>query len=168
MSPSKLAQTAALPHIIPVRGMRKLLMIAGLMAGSHAGLAQQSVQLNAVPFAQPNGLVNLTLNGRWQTGPQTGTLNTQFMAYPVTSLNVGGYSHQLHTFNNQNVPFLGRAPFVSGLFRYHSQRQSLSSSRLNVTLTPVNPAGTPTHRKTQGIRAPLMYGFIAPTPLAQP
>ena len=148
--------------------MSKLLIIAGLMAGSHAGLAQQSVQLNAVPFAQPNGLVNLTLNGPWQTGPQTGTLNRQFMAYPVTSLNVGGYSHQLHTFNNQNVPFLGRAPFIGGLFRNHSQRQSLFSIRRNVTLTPVNPAGNPTPRNTQGIKTPLMYGFIAPTPLAQP
>ena len=148
--------------------MRKLLMIAGLMAGNHAGLAQQSAQLKAVPFAQSNGLVNLTLNGRWQTGPQTGTLNTQFMAYPGTSLNVGGYSHQLHTFNNQNVSFLGRAPFIGGLFRNHFKMQSLFGSRLNVTLIPVNPAGNSTHLKTQGIKTPLMYGFIAPTPLAPP
>ncbi len=143
-------------------------MVAGLMAGSHAALAQQSVHLTALPFVQPNGLVNLSLNGRWQTGPQIGALNTQFMAYPGTSLNVGGYSRQLRTFNNQNVPFLGRAPFIGGLFRNRSQMQTLSNSRFNVTFTPVDPAGNPTYRYTQRIQAPLMYGFIAPTPLAQP
>ena len=151
-----------------MKGMWKLLMVAGLMAGSHAALTQQSVQLAALPFVQPNGLVNLSLNGRWQTGPQIGALNTQFMAYPGTTLNVGGYSHQLRTFNNQNVPFFSRAPFIGGLFRNRSQMQNLSNSRFNVTLTPVDPAGNPTYRHTQRIQAPLMYGFIGPTPLAKP
>ena len=151
-----------------MKGMRKLLMVAGLMAGSHAVLAQQSVQLTALPFVQPNGLINLSLNGRWQTGPQIGTLNTQFMAHTGTSLTVGDYSYQLRTFNNQNVPFFSRAPFIGGLFRNRSQMQTLSNSRFNVTLTPVDPAGNPAYRYTQRIQAPLMYGFIAPTPLAQP
>ena len=146
----------------------KLLVIAALMAASHGAVAQQSVQLSALPFVQPNGLINLSLAGRWQTGPQIGALNTQFMAYPGTSMNVGGYSHQLRTFSNHNVPFLGRAPFVGGLFRNRSQWQNLSTSRFNVTLTPVDPAGNPAYRYTSRIQSPRMYGFIAPSPLAQP
>ena len=151
-----------------MKGMRKLLMVASIMASSHAAIAQQSVQLTALPFVQPNGLVNLSLNGRWQTGPQIGALNTQFMAYPGTSMNVGGYSHQLRTFSNHNVPFFSRAPFVGGLFRSRSQMQNLSNSRFNVAVTPVDPAGNPTYRYTPRVQSPLMYGFIAPTPLAQP
>jgi len=151
-----------------MKGMRKLLVIAGLMAISHVAFAQQSVQLTALPFVQPNGLINLSLAGRWQTGPQIGALNTQFMAYPGTSMNVGGYSHQLRTFSNHNVPFFSRAPFVGGLFRNRAQWQNLSNSRFNVTLTPVDPAGNPTYRYTPRIQSPGLYGFIAPSPLAQP
>ena len=151
-----------------MKGMRKLLVIAGLMATSHAAFAQQSVQLTALPFVQPNGLIDLSLAGRWQTGPQIGAINTQFMVYPGASMNVGGYSHQLRTFSNHNVPFLSRAPFVGGLFRNRSQWQSLSNSRFNVMLTPVDPAGNPTYRYTSRIQSPRMYGFIAPSPLAQP
>ena len=152
-----------------MKGMRKLLVIAGLMATNHAAFAQQSVQLTALPFVQPNGLINLSLAGRWQTGPQIGALNTQFMAYPGTSMNVGGYSRQLRTFSNHNVPFFSRAPFVGGLFRNRAQWQNLSNSRFNVTLTPVDPAGNLTYRYyTPRIQSPRMYGFIAPSPLAQP
>ena len=151
-----------------MKGMRKLLVIAGLMAISHVAFAQQSVQLTALPFVQPNGLINLSLAGRWQTGPQIGALNTQFMAYPGTSMNVSGYSRQLRTFSNHNVPFFSRAPFVGGLFRNRAQWQNLSNSRFNVTLTPVDPAGNPTYRYTPRIQSPGMYGFIAPSPLAQP
>jgi len=151
-----------------MKGMRKLLVIAGLMATSHAAFAQQSVQLTALPFVQPNGLINLSLAGRWQTGPQVGALNTQFMAYPGTSMNVGGYSRQLRTFSNHNVPFFSRAPFEGGLFRNRAQWQNLSNSRFNVTLTPVDPAGNPTYRYTPRIQSPGLYGFIAPSPLAQP
>jgi len=146
----------------------KLLVIAALMAAKHGAVAQQSVQLSALPFVQPNGLINLSLAGRWQTGPQVGALNTQFMAYPGTAMNVGGYSHQLRTFSNHNVPFFSRAPFVGGLFRNRSQWQNLSSSRFNVTLNPVNPAGAPTYRYMPRIQAPKLHGFIAPSPLAQP
>jgi len=151
-----------------MEGTLKLLVIAALMAASHGAVAQQSVQLSALPFVQPNGLINLSLAGRWQTGPQLGSLNTQFMAYPGTSMNVGGYSHQLRTFSNHNVPFFSRAPFVGGLFRNRSQWQNLSSSRFNVTLSPVNPAGAPTYRYMPRIQAPKLHGFIAPSPLAQP
>ena len=151
-----------------MKGMRKLLVVAGLIAASHAAVAQQSVQLTALPFVQPNGLINLSLAGRWQTDPQVGALNTQFMAYPGTSMNVGGHSHQLRTFSNHNVPFFSRAPFVGGLFRNRSQWQNLSSSRFNVTLNPVNPAGAPTYRYMPRIQAPKLHGFIAPSPLAQP
>ena len=151
-----------------MKGMRKLLVIAGLMVTIHAAFAQQSVQLTALPFVQPNGLINLSLAGRWQTGPQIGALNTQFMAYPGTSMNVGGYSRQLRTFSNHNVPFFSRAPFVGRLFRNRAQWQNLSNSRFNVTLTPVDPAGNPTYRYTPRIQSPGLYGFIAPSPLAQP
>ncbi len=151
-----------------MKGTLRLLMIAALIAASHGAVAQQSVQLGALPFVQPNGLINLSLAGRWQTGPQVGALNTQFMAYPGTAINVGGYSHQLRTFSNHNVPFFSRAPFVGGLFRNHSQWQNLSSSRFNVTLSPVNPAGTPTYRYRPRIQAPKLHGFVAPSPLAQP
>jgi len=151
-----------------MKGMRKLLVVAGLMAMSQAAFAQQSVQLTALPFVQPNGLINLSLAGRWQTGPRIGALNTQFMVYPGTSMNVGGYSHQLRTFSNHNVPFFSRAPFVGGLFRNRAQWQNLSNSRFNVTLTPVDPAGNPAYRYTSRIQSPRMYGFIAPSPLAQP
>ena len=146
----------------------KLLVIAALMAAKHGAVAQQSVQLSALPFVQPNGLINLSLAGRWQTGPQVGALNTQFMAYPGTSMNVGGYSHQLRTFSNHNVPFFSRAPFVGGLFRNRSQWQNRSTSRFNVTLSPVDPAGNPTYQHAPRIQIPGMYGFIAPSPLAQP
>ena len=151
-----------------MKGMRKLLVTAGLMAISYAAVAQQSVQLTALPFVQPNGLIDLSLAGRWQTGPQTGVINTQFMVYPGTSMNVGGYSQQLRTFSNHNVPFFSRAPFVGGLFRNRSQWQNRSTSRFNVTLTPVDPAGNPTYRYTPRIQSPGLYGFIAPSPLAQP
>ena len=151
-----------------MKGMRKLLVVAGLMAMSQAAFAQQSVQITALPFVQPNGLINLSLAGRWQTGPQIGTINTQFMVYPSASMNVSGYSHQLRTFSNHNVPFFSRAPFVGGLFRNRAQWQNLSNSRFNVTLTPVDPAGNPTCRYTPRIQSPGLYGFIAPSPLAQP
>jgi len=151
-----------------VKGTGKLLVIAALMAASHAAMAQHSVQLNTLSFVQPNGLIDLSLAGRWQTDRQIRALNTQFMTYPGTTMNVGGYSHQLRTFNNHNVPFFSRAPFVGGLFRNRSQWQNLSSGRFNVTMKPVDPAGNPSYRYVSRIPAPKLHGFIAPSPLAQP
>jgi len=151
-----------------MKGTAKLLVIAALMAANHAAMAQQSVQLNALPFVQPNGLIDLSLTGRWQAGRQTRALNTQFMVYPGTTMNVGGYSHQLRTFSNHNVPFFSRAPFVGGFFRDRSQWQNLSSSRFNVTMRPVDPAGNPSYRYVPRIQAPKLHGFIDPSPLAQP
>ncbi len=151
-----------------MKGTAKLLVIAALMAANHAAMAQQSVQLSALPFVQPNGLIDLSLTGRWQAGRQTRALNTQFMVYPGTTMNVGGYSHQLRTFSNHNVPFFSRAPFVGGFFRDRSQWQNLSTSRFNVTMRPVDPAGNPSYRYVPRIQAPKLHGFIDPSPLAQP
>jgi hypothetical protein len=151
-----------------MKGTVKLLVIAALMAASHAVLAQQSVQLSALSFVQSNGLIDLSLAGRWQAGRKIRALNTEFMTYPGTTMNVGGYSHQLRTFSNHNVPFFSRAPFVGRFFRDRSQWQNLSSGRFNVTMRPVDPAGNPSYRYAPRIQSPKLHGFIDPSPLAQP
>ena len=84
---------------------------------------------------------------------------------PIT---VGSYTRQLRTFNNQNVPYLGRTPFVGGLFRNRSQFNQMSYGYMTpqVTITRVDPAGNPVQPHAPlfygRVPAPRMMGFVRP------
>ncbi len=123
--------------------------------------AQQSVQFTVLPFVQANGLVEVGFAGRWQNGPMSfSALNTQFQAYPGVPMTMGSHASSLRTFRQQTVPYLGRAPFVGGLFRNRSEWRQHSWNQYHVTVTPIDPAGNPI--RYQRATAPPMIGFITP------
>ena len=137
-------------------------MVGTLLLVHTPVIAQQAVQFTVLPFVQPNGVVDLSLAGRWQQGNRFGALNTQFQTVPGMPFRVGSASSQVRTFSRQNVPFFSRTPFVGGLFRNQSRWQQTTHSRFNVTATPVDPAGNPLYRGGSRVPIPKMYGLIPP------
>ena len=172
MSPRKLAQTACPAHIIGMQRLGRFLLAAGAVLLAPLASAQySSTQMTVLPFVQPGGRIDLGLNANWtfQTpgfGSSRAGINTQFQTYSGVPMNVGGYSTYTRSFNNQSVPFLGRAPFVGGLFRNRSQFQRRAMGSFTVRATPVDPAGNPTFRPGYHYRAPIppMYGLIPAAP----
>ncbi len=113
------------------------------------------------------------LNAVWQFarrgyGTWRATISTQYLAADGGPITVGSYARQLRTFNNQNVPYLGREPFVGGLFRNRAQFNQMSYGYFapQVTITRVDPAGNPVQPHAPlfygRVPAPRMMGFIRP------
>ena len=161
-------------QITPMKGMvRTLIFGLGLLGAGHAAAQFSSVNLTALPYAQPNGPIHLGLNANWQFtqpgyGPSRVAVNTQYLAANGIPITVGSYTRQLRTFKNQNVPYLGRAPFVGGLFRNRSQFNQMSYGYMTpqVTITRVDPAGNPVQPHAPlfygRVPAPRMMGFVRP------
>ena len=102
--------------------LRLLICSGGLLLANFASAQFSSTQLTVLPFVQSNGVIDMSLNANWMNqfygyGPSRASINTQFQTYNGVPLNIGGYTTYTRAFNNQSVPFLGRAPFVGGLFR---------------------------------------------------
>ncbi len=157
------------------RMLRLLIGSSGLLYANFATAQFSSTQLTVLPFVQSNGVIEMSLNGNWVNqlygyGPSRASINTQFQSYNGVPLSIGGYNTYTRTFNNQSVPFFGRAPFVGGLFRNRTQFQHRSLGNFIVRTTTVDPAGNPTFRPElyNRIPAPKMYGFIRPTSLKMP
>ena len=150
--------------------LRLLFCGGGLLLANLASAQSSSTQLTVLPFVQSNGVIEMSLNANWMNqlygyGPSRASINTQFQTYNGVPLNIGGYNTYTRAFNNQRVPFLGRAPFVGGLFRNRAQFQRRSMGNFTVRATTVDPAGNPTRRPElyNRIPAPKMYGLIPPT-----
>ena len=150
--------------------LRLLFCGVGLLLVNFASAQSSSTQLTVLPFVQSNGVIEMSLNANWMNqfygyGPSRASINTQFQTYNGVPLNIGGYNTYTRAFNNQSVPFLGRAPFVGGLFRNRAQFQRRSMGNFTVRATTVDPAGNPTRRPElyNRIPAPKMYGLIPPT-----
>ena len=171
MTPRKLAQMPVRAHIVRVKRLRIFLLSTGalLAASGSAQVALQSgAQLTVLPFVQPNGVVDLSLSANWFNrtpgfGFSSAGINTQYQQLANGQpMNIGGYATQLRTFNHQQVPFLGRAPFVGGLFRNRTHFQSVRTENFSTRLTLVDPAGRSV-RPIYGRRpAPRPYGFVRP------
>jgi len=149
--------------------LRSLFCGCGLLLANFASAQSSSTQLTVLPFVQSNGVIEMSLNANWMNqlygyGPSRASIKTQFQTYNGVPLNIGGYNTYTRAFNNQSVPFLGRAPFVGGLFRNRAQFQRRSMGNFTVRATTVDPAGNPTIRPElyNRIPAPKMYGLIAP------
>ena len=161
-------------QITPMKGMvRTLIFGLGLLGAGHAAAQFSSVNLTALPYVQPNGPIHLGLNANWQFtqpgyGPSRVAVNTQYLAANGIPITVGSYTRQLRTFNNQNVPYLGRAPFVGELFRNRSQFNQMSYGYISpqVTINRVDPAGNPVQPHAPlfygRVPAPRMMGFVRP------
>ena len=156
------------------RILRLLICSGGLLLANFASAQFSSTQLTVLPFVQSNGVIDMSLNANWMNqfygyGPSRASINTQFQTYNGVPLNIGGYTTYTRAFNNQSVPFLGRAPFVGGLFRNRAQFQRRSLGNFTVRATTVDPAGNPTLRPGSyyRLRAPKMYGLIPPAPPKQ-
>ncbi len=157
-----------------MNGMTRALVLGIGLLGAAGAFAQYStVNLNVLPYVQPNGTIHMGLNANWQFaqpgyGPSRAAINTQYLAANGVPVNVGSYARQLRTFNNQNVPFLGRTPFVGGLFRNRAQFNQMSYGYFapQVTITRVDPAGNPVqphaHLFQGRVSAPRMMGFVQP------
>jgi Flp pilus assembly secretin CpaC len=157
-----------------MNGMTRTLILGfGLLGAGHAAAQFSSANLTVLPYVQPNGTIHLGLNANWQFtqpgyGPSRATINTQYLAANGMPITVGSYARQLRTFNNQNVPYLGRAPFVGGLFRNRAQFNQMSYGYFapQVTITRVDPAGNPVQPHAPlfygRVPAPRMMGFIQP------
>ncbi len=170
----KLAHLANQVHIVLMDGItRTLILSLGLLGVGHAAAQFSSANLTVLPYVQPNGTIHLGLNANWQFaqpgyGPSRAAINTQYLAANGVPITMGSYTRQLRTFNHQNVPYLGRAPFVGGLFRNRAQFNQMSYSHFapQVTLTRVDPAGNPVQPHAplfQGrVPAPRMMGFVRP------
>ena len=151
--------------------MLRLLCCGGcLLLANFASSQASSTQLTVLPFVQSNGVIEMSLKANWMNqfygyGASRASINTQFQTYNGVPLNIGGYNTYTRAFNNQSVPFLGRAPFVGGLFRNRAQFQRRSLGNFTVRATTVDPAGNPTRRPElyNRIPAPKMYGLIPPT-----
>jgi hypothetical protein len=152
---------------------RTLILALGLLGAGHATAQYSSANLTVLPYVQPNGTIHLGLNANWQFaqpgyGPSRVAINTQYLAANGMPMTVGSYSTQLRTFNYQNVPYLGRAPFVGGLFRNRAQFSQMSYGYMapQVTITRVDPAGNPEQPHSPlfygRVPAPRMTGFIQP------
>ncbi|MBF06891.1 MAG: hypothetical protein CL741_06445 [Chloroflexi bacterium] len=171
ITPRKLAQMPVRAHIVQVKRLRIILLSTGalLAASGSAQVAPQSgAQLTVLPFVQPNGVVDLSLSANWFNrtpgfGFSSAGINTQYQQLANGQpMNISGYATQLRTFNHQQIPFLGRAPFVGGLFRNRTHFQSVRTGNFSTRLTLVDPAGRPV-RPTYGRRtAPRPYGFVRP------
>ena len=156
------------------RMMRLMILGGGLWLANLAGAQSSRAQLTVLPFVQANGVIDMSLNANWtfQTpgfGSSRAGINTQFQAYNGVPMNIGGYSTYTRAFNNQSVPFFGRAPFIGGLFRNRAQVQRRAMGNFSVRATTVDPAGNPTQRPGSFYRIliPKMYGLIPPTPSKQ-
>ena len=151
------------------RILRLLVCGGGLLLANFASAQFSSTQLTVLPFVQSNGVIDMSLNANWMNqfygyGPTRSSINTQFQTYNGVPLNIGGYNTYTRAFNNQSVPFLGRAPFVGGLFRNRTQFQRRSLGNFTIRATTVDLAGNPTFRPElyNRIPAPKMYGLIPP------
>jgi hypothetical protein len=172
----KLAQSDKPAHIASMqRMMRMMLLGGGLWLANFAGAQSLSAQLTVLPFVQANGVIDMSLAANWTFrtpgfGSSRAGINTQFQAYNGVPMNIGGYSTYTRAFNNQSVPFLGRTPFVGGLFRNRAQFQRRAMGNFTVRATTVDPAGNPTFRPGAQYRLPIpkMYGLIPPTQLKKP
>ena len=155
-----------------MRRLGQWLLVAGAVWWAPLAKAQySSTQMTVLPYVQPSGLIDLGLNASWtfQTpsyGASRAGINTQFQTYSGVPMNVGGYSTYVRSFNNQSVPFLGRAPFIGGIFRNRSQFQHRSMGNFTVRATPVDPAGNPMYRTGYPYRlpAPRMIGIVPAAP----
>jgi len=154
------------------RMMRIMILGSGLWLANLGGAQSSSTQLTVLPYVQANGLIDMSLNANWtfQTpgfGSTRAGINTGFQAFNGVPMNIGGYSTYTRSFNNQSVPFFGRAPFVGELFRNRAQFQRRALGNFTVRATTVDPAGNPTVRPGTMYRLsiPKMYGLIPPTPL---
>ena len=175
MSQRKLAQTGKPAHIESMQRMLRMMILGGgLWLANVASAQYSSAQLTVLPYVQANGVIDMSLAANWTFrtpgfGSSRAGINTQFQAYNGVPMNIGGYSTYTRTFNNQSVPFLGRVPFVGGLFRNRAQFQRRAMGDFSVRATTVDPAGNPTVRPDEMYRLPIpkMYGLIPPTPLQQ-
>ena len=157
-----------------MNGVKRGLAIGVIFLGGMEAAAQySSVNLTALPYVQPNGTIHAGLNANWQFaqpgyGASNVAINTQFLAANGVPMTVAGYARQMRTFNHQNVPFLGRTPFVGGLFRNRAQFNQTSYGYFapRITVTRVDPAGNPVqphaHLFQGRVPAPPMAGFIRP------
>ena len=157
-----------------MNGMTRTLILGfGLLGAGHATAQFSSTNLTVLPYVQPNGTIHLGLNANCQFAqpgycPSRVAINTQYLAANGMPMTVGSYARQLRTFNNQNVPYLGRAPFVGGLFRNRAQFNQMSYGYFapQVTITRVDPAGNPVQPHAPlfygRVPAPRMMGFIRP------
>ena len=145
--------------LFPVNRWSISLLVLWLLAPGLS--AQQSIQFTVRPFVQANGLVDVSIGGRWQHGPTSfSALNTQFQAYPGVPMQVGSHAHSLSTFSRQNVPYFNRAPFIGGLFRNRTDWRQQSLNQFNFMITPVDPAGNPMLYARPRPASPPMIGFI--------
>lgn len=157
-----------------MNGMTRALVLGLVSIGAgHVAAQFSSVNLNVLPYVQPNGTIHAGLNANWQFaqpgfGASRVGLNTQYLAANGMPVTVGSYARQLRTFNHQNVPYFGRAPFVGGLFRNRAQFNQMNYGYLapQITITRVDPAGNPVQPHAPlfygRVPAPRMMGFIRP------
>ena len=169
MTVRKLAQMPARAHIVQMKRLRILLLSTGALlavSGFAQFIPQSGAQLTVLPFVQPNGVVDLNLSANWFNrtpgfGFSRAGINTQYQQLANGQpMSIGGYATQLHTFNHQQVPFLGRVPFVGGLFRNRTQFQSVRTGNFSTRLSLVDPAGRPARPTYNRLPSPRPYGFV--------
>lgn len=93
-----------------------------------------------------------------------GRINKQFQTWNGVPLVVGSTSSSTRQFQRQSVPFVGRTPFVGGLFRNQWQATQTRHSDFTFRATLVDPAGNPLHapgtQPFERLPAPPMVGFV--------
>ncbi len=151
----------------------KRILAAGFLFAWVAVSPAQQLSFSAVPYVNPDGHtidMSVRANWSWMTPaplPRGGNMGvqTQFQTWNGVPLNVGGYSRSYRSFGRQRIPFLGRTPFVGGLFQNNWQTRSFNHSNFSIRSTLVDPAGNPVYRQeTQpfyripGI--PRMHGLV--------
>ena len=152
--------------------MRRILGV-GFLSMWVTLLPAQQISFSAIPYVYPNGYtvdMSVGANWNWMTPgfpPRTGNmgLRSQFQTWNGVPLNVGSYSRSYRSFGRQRVPFLGRTPFVGGLFQNNWQTRSFNHSNFSIRSTLVDPAGNPVYRQgTQPFNRipgiPRMHGLV--------
>jgi len=152
--------------------MRRILGVGFLFMWVAVSPAQQ-LSFSAIPYVHPNGhTIDMSVGANWSWvtpgfPPRAGNmgLRSQFQTWNGVPLNVGSYSRSYRSFGRQRVPFLGRTPFVGGLFQNNWQARSFNYSNFSIRSTLVDPAGNPVYRQgTQPFNRipgiPRMHGLV--------